>query len=201
MIARSIVVLGAALAVMTTADANAFGRKHGCCQPKVCYKKVVTPPVYKTVMERVLVQPARCTNVHTPPVYGTKPQTVVVEPERQVARVIPAVYGKVKTTELVRPGYTKWKHKRGRCGVHYKCAVEVPPKYRKVKRCAVVQPARYWVETKPAVMGIVHRRVMIHPGSVRKVCHPAVYKTVARQVMVSPGSEHWVSATRGRRCH
>ncbi len=200
MFARSIAVLGAAAAVMTSAEAGAFGRNKGCCQPTVCYQQVVTPPVYKTVMERVLVQPAHCTHVRTPPVYGTKAQTVVVEPARQVARVTPAVYGKVRTTEMVRPGYTKWKHRRGRCGEHYKCAVQVPPKYRTVKRCVEVQPARHWVETKPAVMGVVHRRVMISPGSVRKVCHPAVYKTVARQVMVSPGSTQLVPASHGRRC-
>ncbi|MDH3579013.1 MAG: hypothetical protein OEM91_00100 [Hyphomicrobiales bacterium] len=202
MFARSIAVLGATIVgggVASTA-AEAFGRHHGCCQTTACYQKVVSAPVYKTVMTKVMVQPARCTNVQTPPVYGTQPQRVVLEPARQYTRSAPPVYGRVRVTEMVHPGHTKWKHKRGCCGVEYKCAVTVAPKYRTTSRRVQVRPASAWIETKPAVTGIVHRQVVISPGSVRKVCHPAVYKTVAKQVLVSAGTEQWVPAAHGGSC-
>jgi hypothetical protein len=146
-------------------------------QPKVCYPKVVTPPVYKTVMVNVMVQSERCTVVKTPPVYESRPQQVVLEPARQVVHTTPAVYSKVPVTEMVRPGYTKIKRRRGRCGTT-ECAVYVPPKYRTRCKRVEVQPASQWVETKPAVTGVVHRQVMVSPGTARRVCEPPVYQTV-----------------------
>lgn len=198
MFARSIAVLGAAsvFAVAAGADADARGKRRGCCQTTTCYQKVMTPPVYKTVMVKVMVQPQRCTLVATPPVYRTEQQHVVVEPARQVVHSQPAVYGRVQETVQVRAGYTRWKRKRSRgcCGVEYRCAVTVPPKFATRTRRVEVQPATHWVETKPAVMGVVNRQVMVSPGTSRRVCQPAVYQMVPKQVMVSPATVHWAPA-------
>ena len=196
MFARSIAVLGAASIFAATAgDADARGRRHGCCQTTACYQKVMTPPVYKTVMVKVMVQPERCTLVSTPAVYKTQQQQVVVQPARQVVHTTPAVYGRVQETVQVRAGYTRWKTRRSRrgcCGVEYRCAVTVPPKFATRTRRVQVQAASHWVETKPAVMGVVNRQVMVSPGSSRRVCQPAVYKTMAKQVMISAGTAQWV---------
>lgn len=193
MFARSLALLGAALIFSglagTAADA---GFRRGCCQPTVCYQQVTTPPVYRTVMERVMVQPERCAMVQTPPVYRTERQQVVLEPERKVVHTIPAIYGKAAETVMVRPGYMKLKHRRGPCG-GTTCAVSVPPKFKTICRKVVVRPASYRVEVKPAVMGMVDRQVMVSPGESRRVCQPPVFRTVAKQVMVSPGTTRMVA--------
>jgi len=202
MFARSIAVVGAAsvFAAMAGTDADASGRHRGS-SCSTCYQKVMTPPVYRTVVEKVLVQAAHCTTVQTPPVYGTQPRHVVLEPTRQVSRYQPAVYGRVRVQHLVSPAHTKWVYKRGRHGAQYRCAVDVPAKYRSSRQKVQVRPAAQWIETRPAVTGVVQQRVMISPGTSRQVCQPAIYKTVSRQVMVSPGTEQWVPAARRARRH
>lgn len=200
MFARSIALLGAAAMFAGVAGADAQAGRRGCCQPKVCYQKVVSPPVYRTVMTQVMVQPERCTVVQTPPVYQTQQQQVVVQPARQVVHTNPAVYGRTNVTEIVRAGYTKWRTRRGCCGVEYKCAVEVPARYRTRSQRVLVQPASHWVETTPAVHGVVNRQVLVSAGTARRVCQPPVYQTVAKQVLVSAGTEQWVQAAGGRRC-
>lgn len=194
MFARSIALLGAAtlFAGLAGADAQAFGKRHGCCQPKTCYKKVVSPPVYKTVMKKVMVRPERCSKVRTPPVYETRRRRVMVKPERRVVHRTPPVYDRVKVRQKVRPGYTRWKTRRGCCGVEYKCAVHVPPKFRTRKQRVKVREASSRVEVRPAVYKTVKRKVMVRPGRTRRVCEPPVYRTVPRKVMVRPGKARWV---------
>lgn len=194
MLVRSISILGAAtlFAAAQAPDASARGCRGGSCY-KTCYKRVVTPPVYKTVTRQVMVSPATCSQYRTPPQYGTVAQEVVVQPAHQVVHHKPAVYGKVAVQKMVRPARTRWVRKRGGChGADYKCAVTTPAKYRTRHKRVVVEPASSWVETRPAVKGVVHKQVVIDPGQVRQVCQPAQYQTVTEQVMVSPGTEHWV---------
>ena len=195
MFVRSLTIFGAVAAFLAvnSADADAFGRYHGGGKYMTCYKKVVTPPVYRTVTERVMVTPATCSQYRTPPTYGTTAYEVVVQPSTQVVHSKRAVYGRVQVTRQVRPAHTRWV--RNRChGGNYKCAVTTPPKYRTHSKRVMIQPRTAWVETRPAVKRVVHRQVMLDPGKVRQVCQPAVYQTVTRQVMVSPGTEHWVPA-------
>ncbi|GBE43632.1 hypothetical protein BMS3Bbin10_01712 [bacterium BMS3Bbin10] len=195
MFIRSLSIFGAAAAFLAvqSADAEAFGRHHGGGKYKTCYKKVVTPPIYRTVTERVMVSPASCTQLRTPPVYGTVAQQVVVQPSYQVVRTKPAVYGRVRVTRQVRPARTRWVRRSCR-GADYRCAVTTPAKYRTRSKRVMVEPAQNWVETRPAVTGVVERRVVLRAGTVRQLCQPALYRTVTRQVMVSPGRVQWVPA-------
>ncbi len=194
MLFRSLAICGAAAAFvgMASVEADAFGRYHRGGKIVTCYKKVSTPPVYRTVMTRVMVRPSSCSQVSTPPTYGVQAHEVVVRPSYQVVHSKPAVYGRVKVVKQVRPARTRWK--RSRCHGEYKCAVTTPAKYRTRTKRVMVEPRQNWVETRPAVKGVVHQKVMVHPGTVRQVCQPAVYETVAKQVLVSPGTSHWVPA-------
>lgn len=194
MFIRSLSVLGAAAAMLAaySADAGAFGQSYRSGGAyKVCYRKVVIPPVYRTITERVMVRPAVCAQHRTPPSYGVTAREVVVRPATQIVRSKPAVYGSVQETRMVRPARTRWT--RSRCvGADYRCAVTTPAKYRTHAKRVVIAPRSTWVETRPAVKRVVRQRVMLHPGSMRQLCQPAVYRTVTRRVMVSPGSVQWV---------
>lgn len=194
MFVRTLAIFGAVSLFVAAhaSEADAFGRHHRSGGYKTCYKKVTTPPVYQTVMKRVVVRPASCAQHRTPPTYGTVAQEVVVQPARQVVHHKPAVYGRVKEVREVRPARTHWVRGRGCHGADYKCAVTKPAKYRTRTKRVMVEAGHNWVETKPAVKSVVHRQVVVNPGTVRQVCQPAVYGTVAQQVMVSPGTEQWV---------
>ena len=198
MFVRSLTIFSA-VAVMiavTSTDAGAFGRYHGGGKYMTCYKKVVTPPVYRSVTERVMVTPASCSQYRTPPVYGTVAQEVVVRPSTQIVHTKRAVYDRVQVTRQVRPERTRWVRRNCRGG-DYRCAVTTPAKYRTRSKRVMIEPRRKWVETRPAVKRVVHRQVVLNPGEVRQVCQPAVYRTAVRQVMVHPGSERWVLAPTG----
>jgi len=195
MIFRSLTIFSAAAAILAanSADANAFGRYHGGGKYMTCYKKVVTPPLYRSVTERVMVSPATCSQFRTPPTYGTIAQEVVVRPSAQIVHTKRAVYGRVQVTRQVRPAKTRWVRRHCRGG-DYKCAVTTPPKYRTHSMRVMIQPRQKWVVSRPAVKHVVHRQVVLNPGQVRQVCKPAVYRTVVRQVMVRAGTERWVPA-------
>ena len=194
MFVRSFAILGAAaLFVAAQAhDASAFGRHHRGGAYKTCYKRVTTPPVYQTVTRQVMVAPATCSQYRTPPQYGTVAREVVMQPSYQVVHHKPAVYGRVEVQKMVRPARTRWVRGRGCHGDDYRCAVTKPAKYRTRTKRVVVEPSSSWVETKPAVRGVVHEQVMLDAGEVKQVCQPAQYRTVTEQVMVSPGTEQWV---------
>ena len=195
MFVRSIAIIGAAAAfvAVNSADADAFFRGHRGGKIVTCYKKVMTPAVYKTVMKRVMVRPASCSQYRTPATYGTVAQQVMIQPSRQVVHHTPAVYGRVQVTKQVRPARTRWK-RRSCHGGGYRCAVTTPAKYRTRSKRVMMQPSQNWVETRPAVMGVQHRQVMLNAGTVKQTCTPAVYETVAQRVMVSPGTVQWVPA-------
>lgn len=195
MFVRSLAIFGAAVAfvAVTSADADAFFRHLRGGKIINCYKRVMTPAVYKTVMTRVMVRPASCSQYRTPPTYGTVAQQVVVQPAHQVVHAKRAVYGRVQVTKQVRPARTRWM-RRGCHGADYKCSVTTPARYRTRSKRVMVQPAQNWVETRPAVTGVVHKQVVLNAGTVRQTCQPAIYENVARQVMVSPGTEQWVPA-------
>lgn len=195
MFVRSMTMFSAAAIILAAngVDAQAFGRHHGSGKYMTCYKKVVTPPVYRSVTERVMVTPASCSQYRTQPTYGTVAQEVVVRPSKQIVHTKRAVYGKVQVIKQVRPAKTRWVRRHCRGG-DYKCAVTTPAKYRTRSKRVMIQPRQKWVETQPAVKGVVHRKVVLNPGQVRQVCKPAEYRTVVRQVMVHAGSERWVLA-------
>jgi len=187
----SVLGMGAAVLGACSADAGAFSKTYTGGKYKTCYRKVVTPAVYRTITERVMVQPAACTQHRTPPSYGVTAREVVVKHAIQIAHTRPAVYGRVQETRMVRPARTRWT--RSRCyGADYRCAVTTPAKYRTHAKRVMIKPRSAWVETRPAVKRVVQQRVMLHPGSVRQVCKPAVYRTQTRQVVVHSASVQWV---------
>lgn len=193
MFVRYLTIFGAAAAFLAvnSTDADAFSRYSRGGKYKTCYKKVVTPPVYRTVTQRVMVSAATCSQYRTPPTYGTAAREVVVQPSYQIVHSKPAVYGRVQVTKMVRPARTRWV-RRGCRGADYKCAVTTPAKYRTRSKRVMVAPRTAWVETRPAVKQVVYTQVMLTSGKVRQVCQPAVYQTVTRQIMVSAGTEQWV---------
>jgi hypothetical protein len=174
------VVLGA-----SAVTAQAGG---GC---KNCYEKVVTPPVYRTVAEQVLVRPAQTVAHATPAQYGTVHETVMVRPAQTVARHIPAVTQTVAETVMVSPARKEWQVTVDAHGRKIGCWVKIPAQYATQHRTVVVRPAGVVHETIPAQYATQARTVMVRPAQVHHQVIPAEYGVRHRTEMVAPASAHW----------
>jgi len=154
---------------------------------------VTKPPVYRTVTERVLVQPASFYYEVIPAKYETVEEQVLVQPEQKVASVIPAEYKTEKITKLVREESSRLEI--------------IPAQYETVDEQVLavaegtreeVIPAKYRSETKQILISDAHVEWVEHDCSdagakitlreVKDKCYklinvPAEYKTITTTVM------------------
>jgi hypothetical protein len=158
---------------------------------QACFRKVASPPLYQTVAEPVLIEPAHVIAHAVPPQYQEVSQRVMVHPARVIAHHIPAVTQTVAEQVLVQPGGRAWTVRRDAYGQEIGCWVNTPPVYATQYRTVVVQPASAEYETIPAEYADVSHTVMVQPPSVRREVIPAVYGTQPRPVLVQPGSVGW----------
>ncbi|WP_457107691.1 hypothetical protein [Methylobacterium sp. P5_C11] len=122
--------------VLLAAPAQAGG-----CYGSECYRHVVTPPVYDTVQENVLVRPPRTVYRTAPPVYDTVSERV-----------------------MVSPGGRFWQTSRGPGGELIGCWVTTPPRFAVRTRTVLVRPAQSIPETIPPEYASVSRRVLVAPA-------------------------------------
>ncbi|WP_375274239.1 hypothetical protein [Methylorubrum thiocyanatum] len=130
--------LAAAVAVFALAAPAQAG---GACVSAECYRRVVTPPVYDTVAERVLVQPPRTVYRTTPPVYDTVSERV-----------------------LVAPGGRRWETRVDAYGQLVGCWVTTPPRYAVQTRRVLVRAPEAIPHTLPPVYATTQRRVLVQPA-------------------------------------
>lgn len=130
-------LVGSLVALSSIAPAQAGG---GCASAE-CYRRVTTPPVYDTVSDQVLVQPARTVYRSTPPVYDTVSERV-----------------------LVAPGGRRWETRIDAYGQLVGCWVTTPPRYAVQTRRVLVRPAEVIPETLPPVYATTQRQVLVQPA-------------------------------------
>jgi len=135
-VARSALLAVALGGLMFAAPAQAGG-----CYGSECYRHVVTPPVYDTVQE-----------------------TMLVRPPRTVYRTTPTVYDTVSERVMVSPGGRFWQTSRGPGGELIGCWVTTPPRFAVRTRTVLVRPAQSIPETIPPEYASVSRRVLVAPA-------------------------------------
>jgi hypothetical protein len=167
----------------------------GC---KTCYEKVVTPPLYRTTNETVLVRPAQTIAHATPAEYGVVHDRVMIRPAQTVARHIPAEMGTVAETIMVSPASKEWRMTVDAHGRHIGCWVKIPAKYATQHRTVVVRPAQVVHDVIPAEYGVQARKVMVRPAQVHHQVVPAEYGTRQRTEMVAPATAQWQPIGRGK---
>ncbi|MBN9064407.1 MAG: hypothetical protein BGP06_01835 [Rhizobiales bacterium 65-9] len=185
-IGRTIVMAGLAAAALT------FGLAHaqaGECAG-ACYEKVSGPPVYRTIVEPVMVAPPLTRTRVTPAQFVTVPQVRTIAPEHIVARQIPAEYATVNEKIMVSPGGKRWVVRRDYHGREIGCWEETPPRFVVRQRTVLVRPASTFYERVPAVRAARPQHIMVAPPSVTRETIPAVY-AMRRVVTVSPGPVEW----------
>ena len=135
-VARTTLIAAALGGLLLAAPAQAGG-----CYGSACYRHVVTPPVYDTVQENVLVRPPRT-----------------------VYRTVPPVYETVSERVMVSPGGRFWQTSRGPGGELIGCWVTTPPRFAVRTRTVLVRPAQAIPETIPPQYASVSRRVLVAPA-------------------------------------
>ncbi|NPA81792.1 MAG: peptidoglycan-binding protein [Epsilonproteobacteria bacterium] len=184
-------------------------------KPGECYARVLTPPKYKIVTEKVLVKeageklvtiPAKYEWVTEkvmvkepgekiitiPPVYKTVTERVMVKGPSKKVITIPAKYKTVTEKILVSPEHTEWKRGRGpvermdSITGEIMCLVKVPAKYKTITKRVMVSPPQVKEVEVPPVYKTITKRVLVKPAETKKITIPAVYKTVRVKKMVTP---------------
>ena len=179
---RYVALTGAAVFALTCAEADA----------QQCYRRVVDAPQYSTVVERVLVAPAREAAEYVPAVTRVVAETVVVRPEQTVERVIPAQYALRAEVVEVSPAHREWRV-RDEEGDVIGCWVHVPARFAEVARRVLVAPAQVVSQTIPEQTSTRLVTEVVEPARVIEHDIPAQYATRARAVLVSPGGAHWAA--------
>lgn len=187
-----------------------------------CFAKVVIPPQYKTVTERVLkrqaserieVIPAKYEKVSEkvlvagevqkleviPATFAWEEETVMVKPAVKKIVEVPAKYETVQEKVLVSAARTEWKKGTGpvqridQSTGEIMCLVEVPAEYKTVSKQVLKSPAATQVVEVPAVYKTVKKRVMKTPPTTKTVSIPAKYKEMEVTHMVSPATEQRIA--------
>jgi hypothetical protein len=98
----------------------------------------------------------------------------------------PPIVERVQETVIVRPGRSRWVHKRDRSGREIKCLERSEPVTRTIARDVVVDPGRRVPVFTPPVYAHVPRPVLLRPAGVQRVYVPPVTRFIERPVVLRP---------------
>ncbi len=184
-----------------------------------CYARVVNPPIFKSVTEKVLAKsatetveiiPARFEEVEEkvlvkpaskkvveviPAVYRMVEEKVLVKAASERLETIPATYKVVEEKELVKPATTIWKKGRGpiekvdNISGDIMCLVEVPAEYRVIKKTVVDSPAEVKRIPIPAEYAVIKRQELVKAAELKEADVPAEYKVVKVRKVAAPADE------------
>jgi len=201
-----------ALADSAAADPGAFPPN---AQAGKCYAKVIVPAKYETRTERVLVQEKTTYQKVIPARYGWAEEKVMVKEATKEIRVIPATYKWAEQRVVVKPASNKevlvkpeyeitqervlveparkvWKKGQGPIQKldgatgEIMCLVEVPAKYKVVKKKVLKRAATTKVVNIPAEYKVVRKQVVDRQATTKEVVIPAKYKTVRVKKVIEP---------------
>ena len=162
-----------------------------------CYHEHFQAAKYETKTERMLVAEASETVSVIPAKYEMVTEKVLVTPASTKLVEVPATYETIEEKVLVEAAKSVWKKGRGlverldNSTGDIMCLVEVPAKYKVVKKRVVKTPATTKTVEIPAKYNNVQvRKLKADAQEVRKE-QPAKYKEVAKQVKISDDKYVW----------
>jgi len=171
--------------------------------PKTCYKEYFQPPTYKVVAEDVLVQNERNETEVIPAQFETLEEKIEVIPAVKQVVEIPAEYEYVEEKILVEEAKTVWKKGQnpaqkisGATG-DIMCLVNIPAKYKSIKKLVVKSPARTEVQEIPAEIQTLAIQKVVQPATVQYTPVPATYITIEKKVPDTAASFMWTNAETG----
>jgi hypothetical protein len=167
-------------------------------RPGECYARVLIPPTYKTVTEKVVVEEASEQVEILPAEYAWVDEQILVKPETERLEVVPAEYEEREEQVMIRPATLTLEH--------------VPAEYEwTVEEIMVRPPQKVWKKGRgliervdnatgeimclvevPAEFKTIRKRVLKSPATTREVEAPPEYMTITREVLVRPETTHRV---------
>lgn len=168
----------------------------GAAQAGPCALNVSAPgmaarePVrYETIVERVMVEPARRVARVVPPVMRTIEERYLVEPEQISERVVPAVVRPAPEQVMLAPARREWRTMQD--GDRMTGAwVDIPAVYETRLRAVIEQPARTVTEMVPARYGVRVRTIEVEPARTVYEEAPPVWAMRKRFVEAQPAGEN-----------
>jgi len=168
-----------------------------------CYKEYFQPAKYKIVSEDVIVQNERNETEIIPAQYDTVEEKIEVIPASKQVVEIPAEYEYIEEKVLVEEAKTVWKKGQnpaqnlsGATG-EIMCLVNVPAKYKTIKKLVVKSPAKTAVQDVPAEIKTLAVQKLIAEPTVKTTLIPAVHKTIEKKVLDEAASFMWTDARTG----
>ncbi len=162
-----------------------------------CFAEYLEPAKYRTVTEKVLKREASEKIITTPAKYEWVDEKVLVKEASTRVVSIPAVYETRYEKVMVEPAKQVWKKGSGPveriddATGEIMCLVEIPPKYKKVKKRVLVKPATTKEVEIPAVYSTQRTKRLVAEPQVKRVEIPAVYSTVTRREKISDAIYSW----------
>jgi len=184
----------AGIVLLTTVSQAMAGGK-----PVECYERYRGQPVYDTVYENLLVQPASRRVEIVPAIYGTRKREILISPERVSYEITPAVvHSRYRTVKVRDGGYSwEWRIIGGR---KILCKIKHKARYERMAETVILRPEGRQRVIIPAEYSYVTEQVVIQPEQQRVIDIPPSYETVARQVLVGEGSSGWKRVHIPRHC-
>ncbi|MEM7246139.1 MAG: hypothetical protein AAF533_12400 [Acidobacteriota bacterium] len=167
-------------------------------EPNKCYARVWTPPVWDTITEEVVVDEGGERVEIVPAKYQTVTEQVLVKDATYRLETVPARYETQTSQILIEPPRYEWQ--RGPCDPRKEvagatgecfCWVEIPARYKDVKRRVMVESASTRRVEIPAEFKTITREVEVEPAHEIVVAIPPKFETITRKVMVSDGQVRW----------
>ncbi len=184
-------------------------------KPGECYAKVMTPPAFETVEEKVMVKEPTEEISIVPAQYETVEQKVEVIPESKKLIPVPATYKEVVETIEVKPALKVWmtslnkKKSRpvskalleaakaqgvdldnatpGTCFKEY----YQPAKFTTAEEKVLIQKERNETEVIPANYDTKEEEVQVVPATKKVVEIPAEYEYVEEKILVEEAKTVW----------
>lgn len=185
-------------------------------KPGECYAKVVTPAVFSTRTEEVVIQEASERIETVEAVYEDARQSVEIREETQALQASDAVFRQESTRVEISPAETTWVSttaagelpaspdalqvisdsgidldavQPGSCYTEYFTEAQ----YRTITEQVLVKEASQRIVITPARFETVQETVLVKEASSRVVDVPAVYRAESESVLVEPARSVWQS--------
>ena len=160
-----------------------------------CYARCFIPDKYEMVEEQVIDKPVTFKSEVIPAIYKTVFDTIITKPEQKKTEVIPAVYDYVDEEVMISPAHQTWVKEKADnncllpnpedCEVLK--LVDVPAKYKTVKKQIVKTPSKTNEIIIPAEFKVEKKEVMVEPAKAELIEIPATYKTVKNKQLTKKG--------------
>jgi hypothetical protein len=163
----------------------------------ICYHEHYQAPKFENKAERVLTAQASENVNAIPAKYNMVEERVLVKPASRKLIEVPAVYETVEERVLVEPAKSEWKKGRGLVEKldgstgEIMCLVEVPAKYKLVKKSVVKSAAATKVIDIPAEYQTIKVRKLVTDAKEVRTSIPAKYEEVNRKVKISDAKYIW----------